>query len=149
MSGLALPAFDRLLGERRRVVVTWVPCHPSSSRRRGYNQAEVLARALAAGSDGLPVVQLVAKVRRTAGQRSLDRARRQRNLQGAFAAELGRGEGPSPVREAPDGIVLVDDVYTTGATVQEVAMVLARSTGRSIRVFTFARALAPLSAGVA
>jgi predicted amidophosphoribosyltransferase len=149
MSGLALPAFDRLLGEGRRVVVTWVPCHPSSSRRRGYNQAEVLARALAAGSGDLPAVELAAKVRRTAGQRSLDRARRQGNLQGAFVALPERDGGRELGGQAPDGIVLVDDVYTTGATVQEVATVLAGSTGLPIRVFTFARALAPLSAGIA
>lgn len=162
MADLALPAFQALLGDRPEVVLTWVPAHPAAERRRGYNQAELIAKSLARAAGGLPVLRLARKVRRTAGQRTLDRAHRQHNLQGAFQPLAGGGRpdriaslaaggeratmGVTPL--PPDGIVLVDDVYTTGATVEAVAAVLAGSTGVPVRVLTFARTVAPLPPGL-
>lgn len=160
MADLALPAFEALLGSSRDVVLTWVPAHRAAENRRGYNQAELLARSLARAAGGLPVLPLARKVRRTAGQRTLDRAHRQRNLEGAFQAVPGFGRhewpgsfhaGPRPRPMAPlppDGVVLVDDVYTTGATVEAVAALLAGTTGVPVRALTFARTVAPLPAGL-
>ncbi len=162
MADLALPAFQALLGDQREVVVTWVPAHRAAERRRGYNQAELVAKSLASAAGGLPALPLARKVRRTAGQRTLDRAHRQHNLRGAFEPLAGVAGSNPTTSSAPlggrssaamavlprDGIVLVDDVYTTGATVEAVAAVLARSAGVPVRVLTFARTVAPLAPGL-
>lgn len=152
MADLARPSFEALMAGRSRVAVTWVPGHASVERRRGYNQAELLARALAAGNPAgdpsaaaLPVVPLVRKVRRTAGQRTLSRAERRRNLEQAFAPAA---RAASQVAGA-EAVILVDDVYTTGATSEAVSQVLAGYLGLPILVFTFARTPGALVEGVA
>jgi predicted amidophosphoribosyltransferase len=123
----------------RPVLVTWVPTHASSQRERGYNQAELLARALARGtSPALPVAALARKPVKTKHQKALDREGRQANLRGAFTFDGKALEG-LPTR--PGALVLVDDVYTTGATTQEVAQVLGQGTGLPVYVFTFSRAV--------
>ena len=163
MARLAAPAFAQLVAEagagagpggsdgpsrEAGVLVTWVPTHAAAQRERGYNQAELLARALAGGHRPvLPAAGLARKPVRTRHQKALDRAGRQANLRGAFVLgekltdALGAGVGPGPPSEAtPASLILVDDVYTTGATTQEVAHVLAAGTGLPVYVFTFSRA---------
>jgi len=138
MAELAGPTFRDYvagLGAPGSVLVTWVPAHRSVERERGYNQAAVLARALANEAGGLPVAAIARKVASTRHQQRLDRAGRQANLQGAFRI--------CDTFRFPVGIetlVLVDDVYTTGATSCEVSSVLAEGTGLPVRVFTFSRA---------
>ena len=112
-------------------VVTWVPSHAAQQRARGYNQAEILARRLAAAAGGIPALSLVRKVARTRHQQALGREERRRNLAGAFesTARLGahvgggdirnserRGSGFATLPQRTGCVVLVDDVYTTGAT---------------------------------
>ena len=163
MARLAAPAFAELAAEAGAgagpsgsggaastagVLVTWVPTHAAARRERGYNQAELLARALAGGHEPpLPAAGLARKPVRTRHQKALDRAGRQANLRGAFVLDekaaglLGTGAGPGSRREpGPASLILVDDVYTTGATTQEVAHVLAAGTGLPVYVFTFSRA---------
>jgi predicted amidophosphoribosyltransferase len=130
-AGAAAPAAARLL-------VTWVPTHPKAQRERGYNQAELLARALAVYMPGLPVAALARKTVRTRHQKALGRAGRQANLRGAFALDE-KAVGDLSFR--PSALVLVDDVYTTGATTQEVSRVLVAGTGLPVWVFTFSRAV--------
>lgn len=141
LAELAAVEFEALLRRCDRAVITWVPSHASTSRSRGYNQAEVLAGCLAR-SAGVPApVRLVSKTRRTGHQRGLDREGRLRNLTGAFAPSRD-AEGPGRVRDAlarAEGVVLVDDVFTTGATAAEVARVITGSTGLPVDVFTFGR----------
>jgi predicted amidophosphoribosyltransferase len=140
MSDLARQTFvDYLssIGSHRKVLVTWVPAHPSARRKRGYNQAEVFARALAAGPPALPVADLVAKSVATKHQKELGKAERQKNLRGAFVMRSFETTGAAT---GYDALVLVDDVYTTGATAQEVSSVLAAGTGLPVYVFTFSRA---------
>ncbi len=141
MAELAAASFTDLLESSGADMVTWVPAHRSSHRERGYNQAEVLARSLARAAGSLPVIALARKGSRTKHQRALSREARQHNVQGVFAAEPGSRSG---VRIGTKGVVLVDDVYTTGATAGEVAGVVARSTGLPVHVFTFCRAVAAL-----
>jgi predicted amidophosphoribosyltransferase len=121
-----------------RLVLTWVPSHRAAQRRRGYNQAELLARALAAGGPALTRAGLVQKTVRTRHQKELDRAGRQANLRGAFAFD-SKAFALLPFR--PSGVLLVDDVYTTGATAHEVSVVLQAHTGLPVYVFTFSRAV--------
>jgi len=104
---------------------------PMSSRRRlerGYNQAELLARALA-NSLKLPMANCLAKTRETLAQSGLDRQERLLNLTGAFKVITGEAIWGKEV-------LLVDDVLTTGATAGECARVLleSKATGVSIAV---------------
>jgi predicted amidophosphoribosyltransferase len=110
-------------------VVTFVPADPARSLWRGGNPAEQFAR-LVAREWGLPVERLLARARAVRPQRGLTRAERRRNVRGAFYAT---GAAPS--------VTLVDDVYTTGATVGAAATELRRAGARAVHVVTFARAV--------
>ena len=97
-----------------------VPLHPRKRRERGYNQAELIARcfALAAGAE---VVSLLERRVWTSTQTRLDREQRQENLKEAFARD------PAVAAPANKRLVLVDDVFTTGATLNACAIALRRS----------------------
>jgi ComF family protein len=99
-------------------LVVPVPIHQGRRRERGYDQAELLARAM--GADGnLPVVQALERRRSTARQFALDRSERRANVEGAFAV------APAAVGQVADRwVVLVDDVVTTGATLGACATAL-------------------------
>jgi predicted amidophosphoribosyltransferase len=96
-------------------VVTWVPGTPADVRRRGYDHAEVLARDVAVRL-GLPASPLLSPARVRQDQTMLDAAQRRRNLKDAFVARRVHG-----------GVVLVDDVMTTGATICTCAGALLRA----------------------
>ena len=106
-------------------LVTFVPPDPGRRLQRGYHPAEQLARALAAAWE-LPCAPLLTRVSRTSRQRGLSLVERRRNVAHAFAA--------GPVQGA---VLLVDDVYTTGATAHAAASAL----GTRVEVVTFARAI--------
>jgi ComF family protein len=109
-----------------------VPLHPRRRRERGFNQAELLARALARGS-GLEVeARLLVRRRDTAPQAGLSAASRRRNVTGAFAAR-------SRSRLRGRTLVLVDDVVTTGATAAACARVLKQAGAAEVRLVTVAR----------
>jgi ComF family protein len=105
--------------------LTFVPLHPSRQRERGFNQAERLARQLAAGLR-LPVVSGLVRCRPTPAQVGLGEAERHENMSGAFA-----WTAPAP---APDALGLVDDVCTTGATL-EAAAAAVRAGGGGVAAF--------------
>lgn len=93
-----------------------VPLHRSRERRRGYNQAELLARKVA-GRAGCGVrTDLLFREKRTRSQAKLAPEERKSNVEGAFRASGGRACG---------GIVLVDDLVTTGETAGECLRMLA------------------------
>lgn len=140
MAEVAAEQFALLVEELGQAVVTWVPVDSTTKRVRGYNQAELLARELAARAGGGPVIALARKIRRTPHQQGLGREQRSRNLAGAFApVSLVPPDLPSGV-----GVILVDDVYTTGATASAVAAVIEAHYQAKVHVFTFARALGEL-----
>jgi len=141
MAELAGPAFRdyvSTIARSNQVLVTWVPAHRIAQRRRGYNQAEVLAKALARGGAEISHTDLVRKVRGTHHQKELGRGDRQRNLEGAFATNQPEADRAAGEYQA---LVLVDDVYTTGATAHAVSSVLTVGTGLPVYVFTFSRAV--------
>ncbi|MFN8532996.1 MAG: ComF family protein [Dehalococcoidia bacterium] len=105
-----------------------VPLHSRRERNRGFNQAGVLARAAAARR--ATVWQGLIRVRETQSQVGLSGAERRRNLTGAFAA---RGSAPAEV-------ILIDDVTTTGSTLDECARTLREAGARSVRGLVMAHA---------
>lgn len=112
-------------------VVVPVPLHPSRRRERGFNQALDLARGL-----GLPVSCALRRVRATTSQITLPADERHRNIRGAFA----RSRAPWRSRSINARVVvLVDDVSTTGATLEECARVLRQMGARDVRAVTAAR----------
>lgn len=103
-----------------------IPMYPKKQKIRGYNQAEILAKLLGEYWN-LPVDTDILKKRKDTGaQKELDRAERRRNLQEAFEAESDRRYRR---------VLLVDDVYTTGSTVDAAASAL-KSCGISEIFFT-------------
>jgi competence protein ComFC len=142
MAELARPAFEGFVdsvGARERLLVTWVPCHPSGQRERGYNQAEVLAKWLASGTRPIAHTALVRKTKATKHQKTLGRVGRQENLRGVFSLDV---TVPLQALAHTEAVVLVDDVFTTGATAREVSSVLRKGIGLPVHVFTFSRAVA-------
>jgi ComF family protein len=111
-------------------LVVPVPLHRSRERARGFNQARELARHL-----GLPVADALARTRRTPSQADLPAARRHANVRGAFEWRQG-------VAVKGLTIVLVDDVSTTGATVNACAGPLLDRGATEVRALTAARAVA-------
>ena len=111
-------------------MVTWVPLSRRRRARRGFDQAEVVARALGARLD-VPVRPLLRRTRDTSAQARKGGAERRRALEGAFVA-----------REDVGGrILLVDDVLTTGATAAASARTLRRAGAARVSVLTAARSL--------
>jgi competence protein ComFC len=111
-----------------------VPLHPTKQREREFNQAERLARRLAAAVN-LPVnVSCLRRVLPTSTQTRLSREQRAANVRGAFAFAGGdRLEGRR--------VVLLDDVFTTGATTSTCARVLRAAGAAEVCVWTVARGL--------
>jgi competence protein ComFC len=117
-----------------------VPLHPVRRRERGYNQGERIAAGLASVL-GLPVrTDLLRRVRRTRTQTDLSGGARQKNVAGAFRiADPGRIRGLS--------FCLVDDVVTTGATMNECAGALKEAGARQVVGFALARPALRLEGG--
>ncbi len=107
-----------------------VPLSSDRERERGYHPARLLACDVSART-GLPVAEPVEKVRATAPQMSLPREERLGNLKAAFAVRKG-------VR-VPVDVVLVDDVMTTGSTLEGCAEVLAAAGTRSVSALVLGR----------
>lgn len=114
-----------------------VPLHPRRQRQRGFNQAADLARGL-----GLPAVDALRRTRPTRSQVELPAAQRHGNVRGAFEAVAARTARPwRPAMPPLDGlvVVLVDDVSTTGATLDACARALKAAGAREVRALTAAR----------
>lgn len=111
--------------------VTFVPLYPVRQRERGYNQSELLARVLA-GRLRKPLKRCLARIRPTQTQTNLTARQRATNVKGAFRSRPVQGlEGCR--------VLLVDDVMTTGATVNECARMLKEGGAERVYVVTVAR----------
>ena len=100
-------------------VLVPVPVHPSRLRIRGFNQAEELAWRLSEKT-GIPVDRSILKrSKKTAPQKSLDPSGRLKNLEQAFTA----GHIPPNIHS----VILVDDIYTTGSTIEACTRVLKKA----------------------
>ena len=113
-----------------------VPLHRERQRERYFNQAEEICRAVAAET-GLGVLPLLKRVRKTETQTRLSRKQRMANLKGAFAVRRAWGK-EMRMPETP-GVILVDDVFTTGSTVDACAKVLRKAGVERVAVLTVMR----------
>lgn len=109
--------------------ITFVPMRPKDERRRGFNQAELLGRELGRLWN-IPTVRALEKIKETEPQASLKGAKRLANLHGAF------GLANSSLCAT---ILIVDDVYTTGATLEECSRVLKAGGYERVYGLTLAR----------
>jgi ComF family protein len=113
-------------------VVVPVPLHRSRQRYRGFNQADLLARALGQRA-GLPVVaDCLARCRATRSQVGLNASERRANVQDAFVCAGARLRGAR--------VLLLDDVLTTGATLESAAQALLNGGAAGVWALTLARA---------
>ena len=130
------PVLGRLAAERARLrIANWhctavvpVPIHPSRARSRGYNQASLIAQAVA-DTAGLPFVpDALVRLKQTKAMKALSPKERRENLRGAFG----------PGRALPPGAraLVVDDIYTTGATIDACAEVLLSSGAEAVYFLT-------------
>ncbi len=132
---MLLAAFLRFWDSGDIDLILPVPLHPKRFRQRGFNQAYRLMSnwkheysALAA------TTRLLVKLRATAPQTGLGKVQRRRNIRNAFGVRQ-----PEAVRSRQ--VLLIDDVYTTGATADECARVLLKCGAARVDVLTLARAV--------
>jgi ComF family protein len=112
----------------RGAVLVPVPLHPRRFRWRGFNQARWVADALLAEGSASKVEELLVRVLDTPTQTRLDRAAREQNMKGAFAVRSGAAIN------ATGRYIIVDDVFTTGATLNACATVLRKAGAEDLNV---------------
>lgn len=125
--------FGRLLAQRvatRGAMVIPVPLSFERARQRGFNQSLHIARAFATASSGRLLCDRLLRVRHTPPQQSLALEERRRNVKGVFAIEGDLGGQP---------VFVIDDVMTTGSTLDEVARVLKRAGAARVHNLIVAR----------
>ena len=142
MGRMLYDTFNHYWRERRVDLVVPIPLHPRRLRRRGFNQAALLLRAWQRAADRDPAAAMrpvaamrtLVRSRRTRSQTGLSRRERQRNIRGAFAVHDREGI-------CQKHVLLLDDVFTTGATVEEAARTVLAAGAAAVDVLTFARTL--------
>jgi len=122
---------DERIRSRAFDAIVPVPLHPARFRERGFNQAALLAGLLSARA-GVPLLDCLERTRYTTTQTRLDRHERMENLRNAF-----RVRHSAAVQSRH--LLLVDDIFTTGSTVEECARILRLAGAASVRVATVAR----------
>lgn len=130
LAALAAELVVEAVPRPRAYTLSFVPADDNRRLRRGHNPAERLANELGLRWQ-LPVVPLLKRAPGVRPQRGLPLAARRRNMRGVFQA----------TGTAPRSLVLVDDVYTSGATVSAAASALRKAGARRVEVVTFARAV--------
>lgn len=134
MASWMLRAGSELIAEAD--VVVPVPLHRRRFLWRRFNQSAELGRAVAAAATLRFEPELVVRRRNTPQQVGLGRTERDENVRGAFVVGKGARDRVRGLR-----VLVIDDVYTTGATVSAVARSLKRAGARGVDVLTFARVL--------
>jgi ComF family protein len=119
---------------KRIGLIVPVPLHPVKMRERGFNQASLLCGPLGKAY-GIPVnTSCLVRARHTRPQSGLSRTDRLANLKGAFAVR-----DPRPVRGRH--VLLVDDIYTTGTTMQEAAAALRKAGASAVTAVALAKGI--------
>ena len=126
---------DLVFSAMEFAAVVPVPLHPIRRWRRGFNQSELLAEAFARRT-GVPMVPLLGRPRLTPTQVGLSKVERAANVRGIFEADSARLER-SGARGRP--VLVIDDVFTTGATLAECARTLRKAGTGPVYAVTVAR----------
>lgn len=122
----------RHLPDSAELLLVPVPLHRWRIWRRGYNQAALVVRALGRSTGAPTAIDLIERRKATPVLRAMGPAARRKAVQGVFALRPGADV-------AGKAIVLIDDVYTTGATVNACARVLKRAGAARVTVLCWAR----------
>lgn len=117
--------------------ISYVPMWPKRERERGFNQSKLIAEALSKIVHH-PVVHILRKIKDNKSQVGLNLKEGEENVKGAFQA---KSQIPNSKLGVPENVLLVDDVYTTGATARECVRVLRKAGAKNAWVFTLARKL--------
>jgi ComF family protein len=125
---------EDFLGRCRAELIVPVPLHPKRLRWRGFNQSVLLARQVSRAYATPMDPFVLVRHRETPPQTQLSEEERRKNMRGAFTVHPNRA-----VKNRT--ILLVDDVYTSGATVNECSRALRRGGARDVYVLTLARAV--------
>ncbi|MBI3301377.1 MAG: ComF family protein [Deltaproteobacteria bacterium] len=130
----ALGAMHFPLASQEYDLIVPVPLHLERLRWRGFNQSLILSRAIGRARQIAVDPFLLERTRPTVPQTQLNESERRANVRGAFVVV-------APERLEGERVLLVDDVYTSGATVEECARALCRGGAAVVDVFTLARAV--------
>lgn len=121
---------DVLTGWKIDMIIP-IPLHPGKYRKRGYNQAAVLAEEIGKLL-GIPAEESVlARIKKTGPQKKLGPGKRRQNLKGAF---LVQGKRKAALRGRT--VLLIDDIYTTGSTLDEAARILKKAGAEKVFYLT-------------
>lgn len=104
--------------------ITAVPLHSKRLRQRGYNQSELITKAIAEGLD-ITYSNILVRQKETKPQNSLNKKQRYENIKGAF--EMAKGQNIEN-----KSILIIDDIYTTGATINECCKVLKKNKAKIV-----------------
>lgn len=124
----AVRKYESLIREWNPEVIIPVPLHTKRRRKRGYNQAEILAEELGKQLK-IPVAEeLVVRRKNTTPQKQKNKKERRQSLSGTFAQRYRIGKIRS--------VLIIDDIYTTGSTVDEVSRILKRAGAEKVYYLT-------------
>ena len=112
-------------------IITSVPIHKKRKLVRGYNQSELIAKDIAKKYKNLSYIDTLCKIKNTVPQSSLNRKQRSQNIKKAYKAK--------DVNLKNKKVVLFDDIYTTGETVNECSRLLRKAGAETITVITIAK----------
>jgi ComF family protein len=138
LAALLNEAYGRFFEASAHDVAVPVPLHPRRLRKRGFNQTALLLRRWIRSTGGAsppppqPAPETIRRIRDTISQAGLNRRERMQNLKGAFTVP-----DDTPIRKKR--VLLVDDVLTTGTTVEKCARLLMKHGAASVDVLTLAR----------
>jgi ComF family protein len=128
----------KALGKREEIwlgldAIIPVPLHPKREKRRGFNQAQVIAKELANLQKVKLLEGVLVKTKNVPPQTFLQLKEREKNVRGAF-----RVVKKEKIKDRV--VLLVDDVYTTGSTVRECSLVLKEAGAKEVKALTIAQA---------
>ena len=144
-AGMLLPVLEELVLRLKRtparlghILLTYVPLSASRLADRGFNQMELIVKKLGRARR-LPVWPLLARTRHTDKQSRLNRRGRLEGLRDAFAVDEQGVKKLGAVTSKKPTVIIVDDVYTTGTTLNECARTINEATNADIYTLTWAR----------
>ncbi|BCX13759.1 MAG: hypothetical protein KatS3mg085_291 [Candidatus Dojkabacteria bacterium] len=133
--GVKMAKFSMILPKFEKLVITSVPLNPKKKNFRGFNQSKILAKKVAK-YQGVEYLEILKRTKNTKSQVGMSLVERQTNLKNAF--KLTSKE----ILKNFNNLIIVDDVYTTGSTLNECAKLI-KSHNQSMNVYAFTLARAP------